>query len=152
MAENTELKTGSSATGGTDDKGQNTVVKSSAIGTTGANVVNSPSDIKAGEVQAANTQENKSADTEEKTMYPVKIVKANHEHGGKIIKKDTTIEVDIAEYRWLLENKIGEPGSKDDVGLDVTSKGETIKPESDEDAVKRIEADFAAKQQNKQQG
>jgi hypothetical protein len=155
-----ELKESSSTTGKAG-AGQNVTTKATGTveGATGANVVLPPTDAKAGEPQGETAgfepvtlgeTDAEKAEVKAPAGFPVKIVKEGHTHEGSPVKKGATLMVDMATYRWLLENKVGEPGSADDVGLEVTKKGEAIKPETDEEAVARLEAEFAAKQTAKE--
>lgn len=151
MAIDEKTKTSGSSTP-TPNAGEGTDVtlKNSATSTTGADVVKPPTDAAPGQGQAgdmaavpASTEQ-----TKEKPAaagFPVKVIKDNHIHEGQAVKKNATVMVDIATYRWMLENKVGEPGNADDVGKDVTKKGDIIEPETDEEAIKRLEAGFATK-------
>jgi hypothetical protein len=60
--------------------------------------------------------------------YPLRLTVDGHIHAGVPYKKGQTIALDAAEYRWAIQNKIGEPGNKEDVGLDIDDAGNVIKP------------------------
>jgi hypothetical protein len=113
-------------------------------GSTSGNVpVDSPADAQAGAPQAGNlgAPDVAAADqTKESAGYALEVTKQTHTHAGKEYRKGQTIMLDMAEYRWALENKIGKPGNAEHVGLPVDAKGNVVTPES-EKTIEELEAE-----------
>lgn len=150
MAENTKETTTekSSTTTGkavTEGAGVTTGSSNDAVKTVaGGLAVAAPTDAKPGEPQAgslgAPDTQNAQVEAPKNAGYPFKFLVDNHTHAGQPVKNGATIMLDMAEYRWALENKLGVPGNADDAGLDIDEAGVVIKPEN-EKSLEELEAE-----------
>jgi hypothetical protein len=120
--------------------------------------VAAPTDAKPGDPQGGSIgapdlagQQNEAAKADQKYNrgYALKVTKKGHVHAGIEVKKGATIMLDIAEYRWALDNKIGEPGNAEDAGFDVDSKGMVLKPEN-EPTLEELEAKARGNKQSEE--
>jgi hypothetical protein len=66
------------------------------------------------------------------TLYPLRLIVDNHTHNGVAYLKGQTIALDEAEYAFAVRMKLGLPGLKENVGLEVDAQGEPIKPQAPE--------------------
>jgi len=114
-------------------------------GTAGGNTpVAPPTDAKPGEIQGGDMAQpggESEAPVKQKYEkgYALKVTQDGHVHAGQAVKKGATIMLDMAEYRWALQNKVGVPGKADEAGYDVDSKGTLMTPEN-EPTLEELEA------------
>lgn len=92
-----------------------------------------PSDAAPGAVQGGSMAPASEAPAKEKYSkgFALKVAVDGHTHAGQAVKKGATIMLDVAEYRWALQTKIGVPGDAEDAQYDVDDKGNVLKPENE---------------------
>jgi hypothetical protein len=89
-----------------------------------------------------------SGQTAQSVGYPLRVTVHGHTHAGRQIRYGETIALDAAEYRWAIQNNIGEPGQRDNVGKSVDDSGNVIEqtaaeeiPLPEDQAIKPATAD-----------
>lgn len=84
-------------------------------------------------IGAPATEQGGNAQTTASVGYPLRVMVHGHVHAGRAIKRGETIALDAAEYRWAIQNKIGEAGQRDAVGKPVDDDGNIIEAKQAEE-------------------